>query len=142
MEITFVQSENLERAAQITFANMQVYYAQFAPEWDESKVLDATTDLLNLDICDQREVVGVMRLQFEQEHCVLRDLQVVPSAQNMGIGALAIAEAQRRTLSANLTTLSLRVFKISPAVKLYQRAGFVVQSEDEHFLNMAKECRK
>lgn len=136
MEIKFVRSENLVRAAIFTFENMRVYYEQFAPNWDASKVLEVTSELENYDIIYQQEVVGVMRLQFEADCCVLRDLQVLPAAQNKGIGSVALAEAKKRTLHAHLNTLKLRVLKISPAVSLYKRNGFVTQNEDERFFNM------
>ncbi|MEC8747229.1 MAG: GNAT family N-acetyltransferase, partial [Pseudomonadota bacterium] len=32
----------------------------------------------------------------------------------------------------------LRVFKVSPAVSLYKKAGFIIKSEDDRFFNMTK----
>ena len=139
MDIKFVRSENLKKAAGITYENMRVYYEQFAPDWNASKVFEVTSELENYDIIYQEEIVGVMRLEFEAEHCVLRDLQVIPAVQNKGIGKYALEEAKKRTLNANLNKLMLRVLKISPAVALYKRNAFVIQSEDERFFNMAAE---
>ena len=139
MVIKFSRSKNLKRAASFTFENMRVYYEQFAPDWNLSKVLEVTSELENFDIIYQQQVVGVMRLQFENECCVLRDLQIVPTAQNKGIGMASLQEAKKRTLDSNLNKITLRVFKISPAVKFYIRNGFITQSEDERFFNMAAE---
>ena len=136
MTISFVRTADLKRAASITFDNMRVYYQQFAPEWDVSKVFEVTLELENYDILFQQQVVGVMRLQFDDDCCVLRDLQIIESAKNKGIGSASLNEAKRRALNANLYTLTLRVFKSSPAVALYKRNGFVIQSEDERFFNM------
>ena len=136
MTISFVRTADLKRAASITFDNMRVYYQQFAPEWDVSQVFEATLELENYDILFQQQVVGVMRLQFNDDFCVLRDLQIIESAKNKGIGSASLNEAKRRALNANLYTLTLRVFKSSPAVALYKRNGFVIQSEDERFFNM------
>jgi GNAT superfamily N-acetyltransferase len=136
MTISFVRTADLKRAASITFDNMRVYYQQFAPEWDVSKVFEATLELENYDILFQQQVVGVMRLQFNDDFCVLRDLQIIDSAKNKGIGSASLNEAKRRAVNANLNTLTLRVFKSSPAVALYKRNGFVIQSEDERFFNM------
>ncbi len=138
MEITFFQTTNLQRAAEFTFANMQEYYAKFAPDWDAEKVLEVTAELVNYDIQLDNQTVGVMRLQFEDNTCVLRDLQVIPSAQNRGIGSAAIKEAEKLALAAKVNSLTLRVFKISPAVSLYNKVGFVVSSEDDRFYNMVK----
>ena len=138
MKITFFQTTNLQRAAEFTFANMQEYYAKFAPDWDAEKVLEVTAELVNYDIQLDNQTVGVMRLQFEDNNCVLRDLQVIPSAQNRGIGSAAIKEAEKLALAAKVNSLTLRVFKISPAVSLYNKVGFVVSSEDDRFYNMIK----
>ena len=139
VNITFIRSENLQRAANFTFENMHVYYEQFAPDWDATKVLEVTSNLDNFDILFQGEVVGVMRLEFEDECCVLRDLQVIQDFQSKGIGKKALVEAKRLATRANLSSLKLRVLKISPAIKLYERNGFVLQSEDERFFYMAAE---
>lgn len=138
MKITFFQTTNLQRSAEFTFANMQEYYAKFAPDWDAEKVLEVTAELVNYDIQLDDQTVGVMRLQFEDNNCVLRDLQVIPSAQNRGIGSAAIKEAEKLALAAKVNSLTLRVFKISPAVSLYNKVGFVVSSEDDRFYNMVK----
>ncbi|WP_394223141.1 GNAT family N-acetyltransferase [Alteromonas gracilis] len=138
MQITLIPTTDLPRAAQLTFDNMKVYYAQYAPDWDANKVLEATSSLENFDIVVQQEVVGVMRLQYEAESCIVRDLQVMSNAQNKGIGRAALQEAKRLALNAELNALSLRVFKISPAVNLYLSDGFIVQSEDDRFFNMVK----
>jgi GNAT superfamily N-acetyltransferase len=139
MSISFVRTEDLTRAASITFDNMRVYYQQFAPEWDVPKVFGATLELENYDIIFQQQVVGVMRLQLNDDCYVLRDLQIIDSAKNKGIGRASLNEAKRRALNANLNTLTLRVFKSSPAVAFYKRNGFVIQSEDESFFNMIAE---
>lgn len=138
MKITFFRTTNLQRAAEFTFANMQEYYAKFAPEWNTEKVLEVTAALVNYDIKLDNQTVGVMRLQFEDNTCILRDLQVIPSAQNKGIGRAAIQEAERLALGANTNSLELRVFKVSPAVSLYKKVGFVIKSEDDRFFNMTK----
>jgi len=80
-----------------------------------------------------------MRLQFENECCALRDLQGVATVQNKGIGKAALQEAKRLTFNANLNQVKLRVLKISPAINIYERNGFIKQCEDEHFFNMAAE---
>jgi Acetyltransferases len=117
---------------------MRDYYAQFAPDWDAEKVLGVTAELINYDIQVDSETVGVMRLQYDGSTCILRDLQVIPSAQNKGIGSAAIEEAERLALGANTNSLDLRVFKVSPAVSLYKKVGFIIKSEDDRFFNMTK----
>ena len=138
MKITFIPSTNLPRAAEFTFNNMRDYYAQFAPDWDAEKVLGVTAELINYDIQVDSETVGVMRLQYDGNTCILRDLQLIPNSQNKGIGSAAIEEAERLALGANTNSLDLRVFKVSPAVSLYKKVGFIIKSEDDRFFNMTK----
>ena len=56
-----------------------------------------------------------------------RDLTILATGSEVSIA-----------LKAKKNTLSLRVFKISPAVNLYLRGNFVIESEDERFFNMVK----
>ena len=77
MDVTFIPTTNLSHAAAITYENMRIYYAQFAPDWTVDKVLSVTSDLENYDILLNKEVVGVMRLHFNLSTCVVRDLQVI-----------------------------------------------------------------
>lgn len=136
MNISIKPCENLECAADITFDNMRIYYEKYAPQWTVKKVLEVTETLDNYDIVYNDNVVGVMRLDFEQNHCILRDLQVLPVMQNKGIGKTLINKAKELAVEKGYASLTLRVFKISPAAKLYLRNGFLIQSEDDRFYSM------
>jgi GNAT superfamily N-acetyltransferase len=139
MKIKFRTSKNLEHVAGITFENMKPYYQKFAPDWDKSKVLEVTANLNNYDILCDEKVVGVMRLQFDKKQYFLRDLQILDEYKNQGLGKFALDEAKRLTKSAKGNMLQLRVLKVSPAIRLYERNGFTIQDEDERFFNMAVE---
>jgi GNAT superfamily N-acetyltransferase len=76
-----------------------------------------------------------MRLQFNEQY-FLRDLQIAEGYKNCGIGKLALDEAKRLAKLAQGTLLQLRVLKVSPAIALYERNGFIAESEDERFINM------
>lgn len=138
MTISFRPTEDLRNAAKITFENMKSYYEKFAVEWDLGKIIEVTAELENIDILLDQEVVGVLRLEYENAYCYLRDVQVSSSHQNQGIGWAALDEAVRLTKEEQLDTLKLRVFKVSPAVSLYERYGFTIESEEERFLYMIK----
>lgn len=138
LTISFKPTEDLRNAAKITFENMKSYYEKHAVAWDLGKIIEVTAELENIDILLDEQVVGVLRLEFENAFCYLRDVQVSASNQNKGIGWAALEEAERLTKAEQLDTLKLRVFKISPAVALYERYGFVVDSEEERFLYMTK----
>lgn len=136
MKIRFRRSKNLSDAAFITFSNMRSYYERYNVEWDAQQIEDQTRDLENYDILLGEEIAGVFRLQYHHECCYLRDVQVKSAFQNQGVGKFVLEEAKRLTKAAKLQTLKLRVFKISPAVELYKRNGFVEESNDERFFNL------
>ena len=136
MNISFRRSENLSDVASITFINMRSYYERYNVEWDAQQIEEKTRDLENYDILLGELVIGVFRLQFHHDCCYLRDLQVKSAFQNQGVGKFVLAEAKSLTKAAKLQTLKLRVFKISPAVELYKRNGFVEESNDERFFNL------
>lgn len=137
--VIFEPVKNLTQAAGITLANMLPYYQHYAVAWDETQIEAMTKPLVNLDIVLNDQVIGVMRLSFDADECYLRDLQVAPQYQNRGIGAYALAEAERRAKAKCFSCLKLRVFKISPAVNLYKRQGFSITNEDDRFYYMSRE---
>lgn len=136
VNISIERCKNLDRSAHITFENMRGYYAKTAPDWRVTQVLDAIKALDNFDVFYKGELVGVMRLQFIDAACYLRDLQVISDFKNKGIGKVLLDTAKRKALASNAKVLKLRVLKISPAISLYKRNGFCIESEDERFINM------
>jgi len=136
MDISFRRCENLREAAIITYNNMRLYYARYGVDWDSKIIEDKTLELENYDIIANKVMVGVFRLQNENGCCYLRDLQIKSSHQNLGIGQFVLNEIKRIAKEAQFSTVQLRVFKISPAVELYKRNGFVLKNEDDRFFNL------
>lgn len=136
--VSYQQTKDLSASAQMTFLNMRSYYEQYSVEWDCLKIEEQIRDLTNFDIMLNGEIVGVIRLVFDDDSCYIRDLQVSEQHQGKGIGALAFIECERLAVEAGVNRLKLRVFKISPAFRLYERVGFVVDSADDRFYNMSK----
>ena len=136
--ISFQPTENLSASAEITYDNMRSYYQHYSVDWEPSQIQELIAELENWDILYNGEVVGAVRLAFEEEACWLRDLQVSEPFQNKGIGAAAIEQVMQFALNAGKQQLSLRVFKISPAYQLYKRMGFVTDKRDDRFYYMSK----
>jgi len=134
--ITFQNTSDLSKSAEITYSNMQPYYLGYGADWDLNTIKQKISTLKNIDILFDRIVVGVIRLEKDSESFYLRDLQVSESHQNMGIGAAAFEEVKRLAISAGANIVRLRVFKTSPAYYLYQRLGFIVEKEEEKFYCM------
>lgn len=134
MNSRFIPTTNLQRAAEFTFANMRDYYAQYAADWDESKVLSVTANLINYDIQIDGDTVGVMRLEYEGNTCILRDLQVIPSAQNKGIGSAAIEEAERLALGPILTRLTYEYSKLALQFRFIKKWDLSLKVKTTAFL--------
>lgn len=134
--VTFKPTEDLANAAYLTLSNMRPYYEYYSVDWDASQIERMTQELVNWDILLNGKTVGVLRLSFDKQNCDLRDLQIDQQHQNLGIGSQAIIETKRLAKESNANQLRLKVFKNSPAVKLYQRQGFDLSSEDERFYYM------
>lgn len=128
----------LMASAQLTYTNMRGYYEHYGIDWQQLKICEQISDLENWDVLLNGYVVGAMRLAFDDEGCYIRDLQVDAAFQNMGIGAAAISECSRLAVLRGAIQLRLRVFKISPAHKLYIRSGFSIDKEDDRFYYMCK----
>jgi len=117
---------------------MRSYYEQYSVEWDSVEIEKMTRELMNFDILFMGELVGVIRLSFDDDGCHLRDLQVDERYQGRGIGSQALAQAEKLAREEKVNTLRLKVFKSSPAVRLYQRNGFSASSEDDRFYYMVR----
>jgi GNAT superfamily N-acetyltransferase len=137
--ISYQPAGDLSKSAGITYENMRSYYAHYSVDWQQSKILEQIVDIDNWDIVSDGELIGALRLSFDSDGCYLRDLQVSTLFQNKGIGAEALAESVRLAQKSGAKKLKLRVFKISPAHRLYKKKGFNVVSEDERFYYMEQE---
>ncbi|MEW6982120.1 GNAT family N-acetyltransferase [Colwelliaceae bacterium 6471] len=137
--ISYRPAGNLSKSAEITYDNMRTYYAHYSVDWQQHQILEQIVSLDNWDILCDGELVGALRLSFDNDGCYLRDLQISALFQNKGIGAAALAESVRLAQKSGAKKLRLRVFNISPAYHLYKRKGFTVVSEDERFYYMEQE---
>ena len=135
--ISYQRCKDLTHSAGFTSDNMRTYYEYHSVDWDRDAIEAQITHLENWDILLDGETVGAIRLEYDDDGCQIRDIQVSHNHQNKGIGAIAIEECKRMAKTACASTLRLRVFKISPAYNLYIRTGFEVTSEDEKFYFMA-----
>ena len=138
MNMCYQPTADLMASALLTYTNMREYYEQYGVDWQQHKIYEQIVNLENWDIVVNGDVVGVMRLAFDDKGCYIRDLQVDAAFQNMGIGAAVIDEGARLAVLQGAMQLRLRVFKISPAHKLYTRSGFSIDKEDDRFYYMSK----
>jgi len=78
--------------------------------------------------------IGCLSVQREQNRIFLSMIELVPSFQRRGIGSSLLCTLQAEATEQGLP-LDLRVLKVNPARRLYERLGFVVVGEIEtHWL--------
>ncbi|WP_350606431.1 GNAT family N-acetyltransferase [Pseudoalteromonas sp. MER144-MNA-CIBAN-0113] len=138
MTITYQPTANLMASALLTYTNMRTHYEHYGVDWQQHKIYEQIVDLENWDILLNGDVVGVMRLAFDESGCYIRDLQIDAAFQNKGIGGAAINECERLAVIEGVEKIRLRVFKMSPAYPLYARTGFIIDKEDDRFYYMSK----
>ena len=138
MNLSYQSTVDLNKSAELTFSNMRKYYEHFSVDWNKSAILEQIMGLDNWDIIQGGKMVGALRLSIDVKECWLRDLQVEKQFQNLGVGTYALEEAKVKAIQAGAELIKLRVFKMSPAHKLYKRVGFQVNEEDEKFYYMDK----
>jgi ribosomal protein S18 acetylase RimI-like enzyme len=78
--------------------------------------------------------VGALSIDWRGDEVFLADIEILPEWRNRGLGSAIIesilTEANRRCLP-----VSLRVLRVNPARRLYERLGFRVVGETEtHYL--------
>lgn len=132
----FIKTKDLDSSAQLTLANMQVYYDMYDVDWVISDVRIAISNLDNYDVVLDGEVIGAIRLAYDAVRCHLRDIQIKATHQGKGYGALVIAKVVELAKEKQLSYVDLKVFKRSPAYRLYERLDFVVEGEDDKFYQM------
>jgi len=76
------------------------------------------------------QAIGVLKLGVLQDRLHIRQLQILPKFHNRGIGTNVIELIKRKATERSLP-ITLNVLLANPAKKLYQRAGFVVEGENE-----------
>ncbi|QOL24303.1 GNAT family N-acetyltransferase [Thalassotalea sp. LPB0316] len=85
--------------------------------------------------------IGVIKLGKFSDRLHIRQLQIMPKYQGKGVGAKVIQQVIKRAVALNLP-VSLYVLKQNPAKRLYQRLGFVIESETdlEYFMKLSIDC--
>ncbi|MCD9549808.1 GNAT family N-acetyltransferase [Photobacterium carnosum] len=85
--IVYQPIRDVSASAQLTYNNMRTYYEYYAVDWALPTIVEQITGLDNWDILSDGDVIGAIRLAWDNDECYLRDLQVSSQYQNQGIGA-------------------------------------------------------
>jgi ribosomal protein S18 acetylase RimI-like enzyme len=78
---------------------------------------------------------GILLVERLPHEVQLHILYLLPSFQGLGIGSALVSSLQREAAERRVP-LRLKVLKVNPAKRLYERMGFSVEEETEHFFCM------
>lgn len=119
-------------------------YVEWAWGWDEAFQRAGFWKHHPLDqmqlIAVDGERAGVLHVEEQDSLHFIRTIFLVPEFQGRGVGArLLRGEIERARRQGK--ALQLKVIKINPAKRLYERLGFVVIDEDDttHLMRWASE---
>lgn len=115
-------------AQQQAFLSMQFSAQQ---RWYSAAYPSAEHQIIEMD----KQRIGRMIVLREPEHWQLIDISLLPEYRSQGIGGELI-----RALLADCAgcgaVLRLQVLRTNPALRLYQRLGFITTGEDQIYLRM------
>jgi ribosomal protein S18 acetylase RimI-like enzyme len=114
------------------------YVVQTWGTWDEieqRRRFDEVTRAADHAILEMDgEAVGCLCVKFSDDGCNLIRLMILPEFQNRGIGGRVLGEILHEAKERGVS-VKLRVLKVNPARRFYERYGFVVNGESEwHYL--------
>jgi ribosomal protein S18 acetylase RimI-like enzyme len=125
-------------------ATMQEYVAQtwgWDEEWQQAHFREHFDPSKDQVIVLKGEDIGVLSVEPRQDHVFLSKIYILPQYQRLGIGTRLIRAVLERAHRRDVP-VTLRVIKVNPARRLYERLGFVQVGETEsHYLMKAVPCQ-
>ncbi|MGL4232973.1 MAG: GNAT family N-acetyltransferase, partial [Casimicrobium sp.] len=109
-------------------ANMEPYLLRRGQQWTRNGWDDKAPSREFFELYVARERVGFVSLWRDNDigGVHIGDIQLEESARNRGIGKQAIERVFAIARSRGLREVTLNVFRDNPAIRLYERMGFVV----------------
>jgi GNAT superfamily N-acetyltransferase len=122
-----------EFAYEVACQAIRPYAEQTFGLWDEARVRRMLAD--NIDAGITRIVVsgvepaGFLCVDEREDHIRLDQLFLLPAHQRSGIGTELVRGVLARARALQVP-VRLRVLRVNPAKRLYERLGFVVTAEE------------
>jgi ribosomal protein S18 acetylase RimI-like enzyme len=123
----------------VTEQTMRAHIVAAGGAWDEGRrreemtevSLDPNASVITLGTVD----AGVLLVERSPHEMHLHILYLFPTFQGLGIGSALVSSLQREAAERQVP-LRLKVLKVNPAKGFYERIGFSVEVETEHFFCM------
>ena len=84
-------------------------------------------DILVVEVDGQ--IIAFLWTEMNEDHLSIEEIHVIASARGRGVGRRLLEESERQARDRGVAELQLTVFKESPAVTFYQRAGYTIAGE-------------
>ncbi len=109
-------------------ANMEPYLVRRGQQWTRTGWDEKAPSREFFELYVERERVGFVSLWRDNDidGVHIGDIQLEEHARNRGIGKQAIERVFAIARSRGLREVTLNVFRDNPAIRLYERMGFVV----------------
>jgi len=135
-EITLrvAEKEDLEFLFSLLRASLGPYVEQTFGPWNDEEQRTrffASTDPATHRVIElEGHPVGCLDVRWLPDQVKLNRIFLLPAHQNRGIGTHLVREVAAKADAAGLP-VRLRVFRVNPARRLYERLGFVATGETE-----------
>jgi GNAT superfamily N-acetyltransferase len=117
-----------------TFKLSMRRYVEWAWGWDEEFQRHGFWTNLPIEnfkvICVTGQSAGALYVEEHEQYHWVRTIFLKPEFQGLGVGSALLVQESARARSAG-KHLVLKVIKINPAKRLYDRLGFKVVKEDD-----------
>jgi ribosomal protein S18 acetylase RimI-like enzyme len=100
----------------------------------ESAYKDAEHQIVELD----GQPIGRLMVLREKDFAVLVDIALLAEHRGRGVGGRLVRELMQQCARDGVT-LRLQVLKSNPALRLYERLGFIRTGEDQMYVQMERQ---
>ena len=137
VELRAARQEDAEFLFGLLKATMQAYVAQiwgWDEEWQRAYFLERFDPSQERIVVLEGQDIGVLATEEREDELFLAKISILPGYQRRGIGTELIGSVLDRAFGRGVP-VTLRVLKVNPARRLYERLGFVAVGETEtHYL--------
>jgi len=141
MDIALRRASDAGYAEKLTRTNMGSYYQSRNMTWDAARFSQSWQEFDNFEVWCERRRVGVVRFSYSQRTTFLRDFQLTADFQGQGVGYECLVWIIKHAQSHQSENVVLRVFAENPAIRLYQKFGFVQTAEVNGLVEMEFKLR-
>lgn len=125
------RTENYRDLVLLGRETMSVYFEANGIPWNLEERLSIYATVEVYEILDN-DLKGYVALREKDDKLFSADIQVLEPFRNLGYGTTALEMVMKLAKARGYTSVFLKVFKTSPALKLYLRNGYSHVAEEKH----------